>query len=81
MCAATAWGWASSGGVYPVEGELSEDQVARYEDLAELAEAEVLDEAGQAELATLQGILEGDYTQDQKAPCRCLCLCEQPGSA
>ncbi|WP_037317354.1 ParB/RepB/Spo0J family partition protein [Ruegeria halocynthiae] len=55
------------GRVYPVEGELSEDQVARYEDLVELAEAEVLDEAGQAELATLQGILDGDYTQDQKA--------------
>lgn len=53
--------------LYRVEGELTEEQAARYDELAELAEAEVLDEAGQAELAALETITQGDFTEDQKA--------------
>ncbi len=53
--------------LYRAEGELTEEQAARYDELAELAEAEVLDEAGQAELAALETIAQGVFTEDQKA--------------
>lgn len=39
--------------LYRVEGELTEEQAARYDELAELANAEALDEAGQAELEAI----------------------------
>ncbi len=52
--------------LYRTEGILSEEQSERYDELAELANGEVLDEAGQAELAALQTILDGDYTEDQR---------------
>ena len=55
------------GRVYRVEGDLTEEQAARYDELAELAEGEVLDEAGEAELEALQTILDGAYTAAQKA--------------
>ena len=55
------------GRVYPVEGDLSEEQAERYDELAELANSDVLDEAGQAELDALQEIVDGDYTDEQKA--------------
>lgn len=52
--------------LYRVEGDLTEEQAERYDELAELAEAEVLDEAGQAELEALQAILDGDFTDEQR---------------
>ncbi len=55
------------GRVYAEEGELSEDDGERYDALAELAEAEVLDAAGEAELAALQAIIDGEYTDTQRA--------------
>ena len=55
------------GRVYPVDGVLTEEQAERYDELEELANGDVLDEAGEAELATLQTIVDGDYTDDQKA--------------
>lgn len=55
------------GRVYAVEGALNEEEAERYDELAELAEGEVLDEEGQAELETLQAILDGDFTEEQKA--------------
>ena len=58
--------------IYPVAGVLSEDKTARYDALAELAEGDVLDEAGQAELETLQAILDGDYTDAQQALAGCI---------
>jgi len=78
--AAEGWQWAETiteawisyeataryGRVYPVEGELTEEQAERYDELAELAQAEVLDEAGAAELDALQAILDGDFTPEQK---------------
>lgn len=55
------------GRFYPVEGDLSEEQSNRYDELADLAEADALDAAGEAELQALQTILNGDYTPKQKA--------------
>ncbi len=77
---AGGWAWAETldaawidyettarfGRIYPVEGELTEEQAGRYDELAELAEAEVLDEDGQAELDALQAILDGGFTVEQK---------------
>lgn len=53
--------------LYREEGELTEEQTERYDALLELAQADVLDEAGQEELDALEAILEGDYTSDQRA--------------
>ena len=53
--------------LYPVEGDLSEEQAERYDELADLANAEALDENGEAELATLQSIADGAYSAEQKA--------------
>lgn len=53
--------------VYREGGELTEEQSERYDELAELAEGEVLDEAGEVELADLQKIIDGEYTEAQKA--------------
>lgn len=52
--------------LYCIEGELTEEQAERYDELAELAQAEVLDEAGEAELDALQAILDGDFTDAQR---------------
>lgn len=48
-------------------GTFTEEQAARYDELAELAEAEAMDEAQQAELDALQATLEGDFTPEQKS--------------
>ncbi|CAM3348237.1 ParB N-terminal domain-containing protein [Paracoccus nototheniae] len=53
--------------IYPVPGVLTEEQAERYDELAELAEGDVLDEAGQAELANLTAIMDGGYTDAQRA--------------
>ncbi|WP_419270922.1 ParB/RepB/Spo0J family partition protein [Paracoccus sp. T5] len=52
--------------VYKVEGDLSEEEAERYDELAQLAESEALDEAGQAEFDSLQGKLNGDYSDAQR---------------
>ena len=52
--------------IYAEQGDLTEEQAERYDELAELAEADVLDEAGEAELEALQTILEGAYSDVQK---------------
>ncbi|MCA0869285.1 hypothetical protein LCL97_00465 [Seohaeicola saemankumensis] len=53
--------------VYPEPGVLDEDQQQRYDDLADLAEGDTLDTEGMAELADLQSILDGTYSEVQKA--------------
>ena len=53
--------------LYPVEGVLTEEQAERYDELAELANADALDEAGQAELEALDLIIKGDFTDAQRA--------------
>jgi ParB family transcriptional regulator, chromosome partitioning protein len=55
------------GRVYAEEGQLSEDEAERYDALAELANSDVLDAAGEAELAALQAIIDGEYTDEQRA--------------
>lgn len=52
--------------IYAEQGELTEEQAERYDELAELAEAEVLDKAGETELQALQTILDGAYSDVQK---------------
>ena len=49
--------------IYPDEGTLTEEQAARYDELAELANGEVLDEDGTGELAALQIILSVVHDQ------------------
>lgn len=48
---------------YKIEGALSEDQIKRYD---ELADPDALEGAGEAELDALQEIIEGDYSDEQK---------------
>lgn len=52
--------------IYPIKGTLTEEQAERYDELEELANSEVLDEAGTVELEALQAILDGGFTEDQK---------------
>lgn len=52
--------------IYAEPGELTAEQAERYDELAELAEGEVLDAAGEAELQMLQTILDGAYSDVQK---------------
>jgi len=72
---AEGWAWAMTtelqrdhgfARTYKIEGVLSEDQTERYDELADLANNDVLDEAGQRELDALQEIIEGDYSDEQK---------------
>lgn len=56
-----------AGRVYREEGTLTEEQSERYDELSELEEGDVLDTAGQEELAALQEIIDGDYSDDQRA--------------
>ena len=53
--------------LYPEQGDLTEAEAGRYDELAELAEGEVLDAAGEAELAALQSKQDGSYSDAQKA--------------
>lgn len=53
--------------IYLVPGILTEAQAERYD---ELAERDVLDDAGQAELAGLTAIQDGGYTDAQRAVAR-----------
>lgn len=59
---------------------LTEDQAARYDELAELAEAEVLDEEGEVELALLQEQMDGNYTTEQKAVSGVVIYVDREGS-
>jgi len=51
--------------VYPIEGKLTEAESEEYDELADLAHGGVLDADGEARLADLQAILDGDYSDDQ----------------
>lgn len=53
--------------IYAENGDLSEEQGEEYDALAELAESDALDDEGQAKLAALQSILDGSFTDEQKA--------------
>lgn len=66
--------------IYPEEGSLSSAQSERYEALMELAEGDALDDAGKAELANLQAVLDGVFTDAQKAIAGCVIYVGQGGS-
>jgi len=53
--------------LYPEEGELTEEEMEEYDDLAQQAEAEALDGAETERLAELQAILDGGFTEAQRA--------------
>ncbi|MEO9780412.1 MAG: ParB/RepB/Spo0J family partition protein [Sedimentitalea sp.] len=53
--------------VYKEEGVLNGDQSARYDALSEQADAGGLDEVGGIEFAELEAIIEGAYSDQQKA--------------
>lgn len=53
--------------IYAEGGTLSDDQSEDYDTLSEQAEQEVLNDEGHAQLAALQAILDGSFTEDQKA--------------
>ncbi|WP_171181057.1 ParB/RepB/Spo0J family partition protein [Ruegeria sp. HKCCD8929] len=65
--------------IYREEGVLSEADAARYDELAELAEGDALDAAGEAELAALQETLDGVFTDAQKAHAGVLIHVNQSG--
>ena len=65
--------------LYPVEGDLTEEEAKEYDELAELANGGVLDEGGAARLAALQAILDGEYSEDQKACAGCILLVNSSG--
>lgn len=65
--------------LYPIEGELTEDEAEEYDELAELSNGDVLDDEGATRLSELQDILEGDYTEDQKAHAGCILLVSNSG--
>ena len=65
--------------VYPVAGDLTEDEAEDYDTLAEMCEAGVLDATGEARLAALQAMLDGEYTDDQKAVSGCFVVVNQSG--
>ena len=52
--------------LYAESGDLTEQQAERYDELAQMAEAGVLDQEGEAELAALDAILEGEFTNEQR---------------
>ena len=52
--------------LYPAEGQLSEAEAARHDDLGERAESGDLTEAEAEEFEKLTAILDGDYTPEQK---------------
>ena len=55
------------GRVYAEEGQLSEEEAERYDALGELANGDVLDAAGEAELTALQAIIDGEYSDEQRS--------------
>lgn len=70
----------SFGRLYKIEGELTEAEAERYDELAELANSEVLDETGQAELTNLQEQLDGAYSAEQMAIAGCVICVARDGT-
>lgn len=53
--------------LHPTRGVLTPEQATRYDDLAEAFEQESLTEEQSAEFAALEDVIEGGFTEDQKA--------------
>jgi len=65
--------------LYPIEGELTQAEVEEYDGLVELANGDVITEAGEARLAELQVILNGDYTDEQRGFAGCFVHVDHSG--
>lgn len=66
--------------IYAESGQLSEDQVEEFDALEELAEDETLDDDGKAKLAALQLIVDGTFTDEQKAHAGVLVFVDNSGT-
>lgn len=67
--------------IYPEQGAVwTEEQAARYDELAELAEAGALDEAGEAEKDALEELESSHYTAEQMAVAGFLAYVDREGS-
>ncbi len=66
--------------LYPIEGELTEEEAEEYDELADLANGGVLDGDGEARLSVLQAILDGKYSKEQKAHAGCILLVNGSGT-
>lgn len=59
--------WGKVDVIPRAQGELTEADTEEYDRLAELAEADALDDEGQAKLDALEARLEGDWTDEDRA--------------
>ena len=66
--------------LYPIEGELTEAETEEYDELADLANGGVLDEEGETRLSELQAVLDGNYSENQKAHAGCIILVNSSGA-
>ncbi|MEP3328922.1 ParB N-terminal domain-containing protein [Sedimentitalea sp.] len=66
--------------IYAEEGELTEAEAQRYDELAALMEADVLDAAGEAEFSALENIQAGAFSAAQKAVSGVLVHVDQSGA-
>jgi len=66
--------------LYPIEGDLTEEEAGEYDELADLFNGGVLDEEGEARLSELQAILNGNCSGDQKAHAGCNILVNGSGN-
>ena len=66
--------------IYAEQGEFTEDQSDEYNALAELAEGDALDDEGQAKLTALQTILDGTFTEAEKALAGVLVYVDRAGN-
>jgi ParB family chromosome partitioning protein len=66
--------------IYAQSGQLSEDQVEEFEALEELADDDTLDDDGKAKLTALQLIVDGTFTDEQKAHAGVLAFIDNSGT-
>ena len=66
--------------IYAKNGELNAHQSDEYDALAELAEGDALDDDGHAKLEALQTILDGTFTETQKAHADVLVYVDRAGT-
>lgn len=66
--------------IYAQSGQLSEDQVEEFDALEELADDATLEDEGKAKLAALQLIVDGTFTDEQKAHAGVLVFIDNSGT-
>lgn len=66
--------------LYREEGVLSPEQAERYDELMELSDRDATDEAGDDELLALQAILDGTFSDEQRAHSGVIVYVDQRGN-